>query len=121
MNCLFLSLLSADNSLRKSPILTMYKMCFYGYTYIAKQQKANGIWCLFYAIYQVLEQFFRIEELKINVKSINIPTVNMKCSNFQFSLGEILSSLCKIFKSCFHGNHRQKREMLCAVKVFHGG
>ena len=45
----------------------MYKMCFYGYTYVAKQQKTNGIGCLFYAIHKVLKQFFRIEKLKIKV------------------------------------------------------
>ena len=57
----------------------------------------------------------------INVKSINISTANVKCASFQFSLGEILYSLYEIFKSRFQGNHCQKQEILCVVKVFHGG
>ena len=58
--------------------------------------------------------------LKINVNSINISTVNMKNSNLQFSLGKILSSLHEIFNSRFHGKHCQKKKILCVVKVFHG-
>ena len=42
----------------------------------------------------------------------------MKWANFQFSLGEILSRLYEIVKSCFHGKRCQKQEMLGAVKGF---
>lgn len=44
----------------------------------------------------------------------------MKNTIFQFSSGEILSSLYKIFESRLHGNHCQQEEMFCVVKVFYG-
>ena len=88
---------------------------------LLSNRKQMGYDVCFTLYIKCLNSSLYIEKLKINVKSINIPTVNMKYAIFQFSLGEILSSLCKIFKSRFHGNHCQKREMLCAVKVFHEG
>ena len=50
MNCLFSPLLLPDDLLSKWPIFTMYKMCFYGNMYVAKQQKVNGMWCIFHVI-----------------------------------------------------------------------
>ena len=43
---------------------------------------------------------------------------SLKSVNFTIFLGQLSSNLQEIFISGFHGNHCQKKGMLCFVKVF---
>ena len=53
-----------------------------------------------------------------NQKYNSITNGSLKSVNFTFFLRQLLADLHEILISGFHGNHCQKKGMLCFVKVF---
>ena len=53
-----------------------------------------------------------------NQNKTSITKASLKSVNFTIFLGQLSANLQEILFSGFHGNHCQKKGMLCFVKVF---
>ena len=91
----------------------------FGDTFVARQHNTKGIFL--FSVFFLYNQCFPLKRVssECNQNKTHITKVSLKSVNIiTFFLGQLSANLEEILISGFHGNHCQKKGMLCFVKVF---
>ena len=95
------------------------KIGFHGDTFLAWQHMTNGIFHLSLNVFLYNKRGpSKRDSSKCNSNKTHITKSSLKSVNFTFFLGQLSANLQEILIFCFHGNHCQKKGMLCIVIVF---